>query len=303
MTIPTDATHEASIHDLDVVRVDVRMSALEPGLRTLVEKLSQELHEARARLYNARQSRDEYLDELEEIRRELGAGPGVTALEAVRQAQKEAPRLDGDEWARAKVLDDIRAALGTDARGPGLVGAVRGVVAARASAETRVRDALERGASAQVEAETMRQERDEATGARRGAGGAREGQRLARNGAHRRKGRDRVLAGPHYHPRSRHPQPREGAPVTPAELVALIRSSSSSDRALELLAEHDRKLVAMANASEAAAVAFARQSRAAEISAALTRWASGSGPRDQHYAQALRDAALAIGAGPEKGGI
>lgn len=47
----------------------------------------------------------------------------------------------------------------------------------------------------------------------------------------------------------------------------------------------------------------ARKARAAEISASLTRWASGSGPRDQHYAQALRDAALAIGAGPEKGGI
>lgn len=89
MTIPTDATHEVFIHDLNVVRVDVRMSALEPGLRTLVEKLSQELHEARAHLYNARQSRDEYLDELEQIRSLLGAGPGVTALEAVKQAQKE----------------------------------------------------------------------------------------------------------------------------------------------------------------------------------------------------------------------
>lgn len=117
--MPTDNIPTAAlpiIHDLDVVRVDVRMSALEPGLRTLVEKLTQELNEARAHLYNARQSRDEYLDELEEIRSLLGAGPGVTALEAVRQAQKEAPRLDGDEWARAKVLDDIRAALGTDAR-------------------------------------------------------------------------------------------------------------------------------------------------------------------------------------------
>lgn len=65
--------------------------------------------------------------------------------------------------------------------------------------------------------------------------------------------------------------------MTPAELVALIRSSSSSDRALELLAEHDRKLVAMANASEAAAVALARQSRAAEISAGLRAYARESG--------------------------
>lgn len=89
MTIPTDATHEVFIHDLNVVRVDVRMSALEPGLRTLVEKLTRERDEARTHLYNARQSRDEYLDELEEIRSLLGAGPGVTALEAVRQAQKE----------------------------------------------------------------------------------------------------------------------------------------------------------------------------------------------------------------------
>lgn len=55
--------------------------------------------------------------------------------------------------------------------------------------------------------------------------------------------------------------------MTPAELVAMIRSSSSSDRALELLAEHDRKLVAMANASEAAAVALAREELAAERAA------------------------------------
>lgn len=33
--------------------------------------------------------RDEYLEELNEIRHLLGAGPGVTALEAVKQAQKE----------------------------------------------------------------------------------------------------------------------------------------------------------------------------------------------------------------------
>lgn len=66
--------------------------------------------------------------------------------------------------------------------------------------------------------------------------------------------------------------------MTPAELVAMIRSSSSSDRALELLAEHDRKLVAMANASEAAAVALARQSRAAEISVGLRRLAKQAQP-------------------------
>lgn len=89
MAIPTDATHEAFIHDLNVVRVDVRMSAIEPGLRTLVEKLSQDLHVARADLAAERAVRDEYLDELEEIRSLLGAGPGVTALEAVKQAQKE----------------------------------------------------------------------------------------------------------------------------------------------------------------------------------------------------------------------
>ena len=90
--MPTDnipTTAMPIIHDLDVIRVDVRMSALGPGLRTLVEKLTEELHEARAHLYNARQSRDEYLDELEEIRSLLGAGPGVTALEAVKQAQGE----------------------------------------------------------------------------------------------------------------------------------------------------------------------------------------------------------------------
>jgi len=91
--------------------------------------------------------------------------------------------------------------------------------------------------------------------------------------------------------------------VTPAETVHAIRTAASDDVATELLAAHERELVLLANANEAAAVALARQSRAAEISAALTRWASGSGPGDQHYAQALRDAALAIGAGPEKGGI
>lgn len=139
MTIPTDATHEVVIHDIDVIRVDVRMSALEPGLRALVEKLSQDLHEARAHLYNARQSRDEYLDELEEIRSLLGAGPGVTALEAVRQARREPAHISSDEWARAKVLDDIRAALGTDARGPGLVGAVSRLVDRYRELETAVR--------------------------------------------------------------------------------------------------------------------------------------------------------------------
>lgn len=83
--------------------------------------------------------------------------------------------------------------------------------------------------------------------------------------------------------------------MTPAELVALIRSSSSSDRALELLAEHDRKLVAMANASEAAAVAFARQSRAAEISAGLRRLARMPSAAD--FAGALQFAADDIDAG------
>lgn len=179
MTIPTGATHEVFIHDLNVVRVDVRMSALEPGLRALVEKLAQDLHVARAALEPAREARDEYLEELNEIRHLLGAGPGVTALEAVKLAQKEAARVEGDEWARAKVLDDIRAALGTDARGPGLVGAVRGAVAARASVEARVRDALERDAAAQVEAETARGERDEAREALAKANASLETERIA----------------------------------------------------------------------------------------------------------------------------
>lgn len=116
MTIPTDATHEAFIHDLNVVRVDVRMSALEPGIRAEFERLTAQVHQARRERDAAREGAQDCRDQLDEIRREFGAGPGVTALEAVRQAQKEAPRLDGDEWARAKVLDDIRAALGTDAR-------------------------------------------------------------------------------------------------------------------------------------------------------------------------------------------
>ena len=102
--MPTDNIPTAAlpiIHDLDVVRVDVRMSALEPGLRTLVEKLTQELNEARAHLYNARQSRDEYLDELEEIRSLLGAGPGVTALEAVKLLTKDANEEIAEERAEA----------------------------------------------------------------------------------------------------------------------------------------------------------------------------------------------------------
>lgn len=49
----------------------------------------------------------------------------------------------------------------------------------------------------------------------------------------------------------------------------MIRSSSSTDRALELLAAHDRALVAIVDASQASAVALARQSVAAEISAGL----------------------------------
>jgi hypothetical protein len=47
----------------------------------------------------------------------------------------------------------------------------------------------------------------------------------------------------------------------------MIRSASSTDRALELLAEHDRALVA--DASQAAAVALARQSVAAEYDALI----------------------------------
>lgn len=85
--IPTTAL--PIIHDLDVIRVDVRMSALEPGLRALAEKLSQDLHVARAALATSRAVRNEYLEELNEIRHLLGAGPGVTALEAVKQAQGE----------------------------------------------------------------------------------------------------------------------------------------------------------------------------------------------------------------------
>lgn len=47
----------------------------------------------------------------------------------------------------------------------------------------------------------------------------------------------------------------------------MIRSSSSADRALELLTEHDRAIVAIADASQATAVALARQSVAAERAA------------------------------------
>lgn len=91
--------------------------------------------------------------------------------------------------------------------------------------------------------------------------------------------------------------------MTPAELAQAIRTAPNDDAALEVAEDFARHIVSVADASQAVAVAIARQGRAAEISAALTRWASGSGPRDQHYAQALRDAALAISAGPEKGGI
>lgn len=53
---------------------------------------------ARVHLHNARQSRDEYLDELEEIRSLLGAGPGVVLDAAARVVRER------DE-ARAAIRD------------------------------------------------------------------------------------------------------------------------------------------------------------------------------------------------------
>ena len=113
--MPTDNIPTAAlpiIHDLDVIRVDVRMSALEPGLRTLVEKLSQDLHVARADLATSREARDEYLEELNEIRHLLGAGPGVTALEAVKARREAQAETRGVAEAAVELLNEVRAALG-----------------------------------------------------------------------------------------------------------------------------------------------------------------------------------------------
>lgn len=108
--IPTTAL--PILHDLNVIRVDVRMSALEPGLRTLVEKLSQDLHVARADLATSREARDEYLEELNEIRHLLGAGPGVTALEAVKARREAQAETRGVAEAAVELLNEVRAALG-----------------------------------------------------------------------------------------------------------------------------------------------------------------------------------------------
>jgi len=112
--MPTDniPTTALPIHDLDVVRVDVRMSALEPGLRTLAEKLSQDLHVARAALATSRAVRNEYLEELNEIRHLLGAGPGVTALEAVKARREAQAETRSVAEAAVELLNEVRAALG-----------------------------------------------------------------------------------------------------------------------------------------------------------------------------------------------
>lgn len=77
--------------------------------------------------------------------------------------------------------------------------------------------------------------------------------------------------------------------MTPAELARAIRTAPTDNAAAELLAEHDRELVAIADASQAAAVALARQSRAAEISAGLRRLARM--PSAAEFAGALQFAA------------
>lgn len=101
MTIPTDATHEVSIHDLNVVRVDVRMSALEPGVRAEFERLTAQAHQARRERDAAREGAQDCRDQLDEIRSLLGAGPGVTALEALRLLTKDANEEIAEERAEA----------------------------------------------------------------------------------------------------------------------------------------------------------------------------------------------------------
>lgn len=83
-----DARLVAESHRIERDGAQARVKDLESD----VCKLSQELHVARADLAAGRavrDVRDEYLEELNETRHLLGAGPGVTALEAVKQAQKE----------------------------------------------------------------------------------------------------------------------------------------------------------------------------------------------------------------------
>lgn len=57
--------------------------------------------------------------------------------------------------------------------------------------------------------------------------------------------------------------------MTPAELVHAIRTAPNDDAALEVAEDFARHVVTLADAAQAAAVALARQSRAAEISASL----------------------------------
>lgn len=72
--------------------------------------------------------------------------------------------------------------------------------------------------------------------------------------------------------------------------------SGNEAAAAELLAAHDREFVLLANANEAAAVARAREARAAEISAGLRRLARTYAPRSP-IADALEFAADDIDAG------
>lgn len=101
MTIPTDATHEVFINDLDVVRVDVRMSALEPGIRAEIERLTAQVHQARRERDAAREGAQDCRDQLDEIRRALGAGPGVSAYEAVVLRVEDAKKEIAEERAEA----------------------------------------------------------------------------------------------------------------------------------------------------------------------------------------------------------
>lgn len=57
--------------------------------------------------------------------------------------------------------------------------------------------------------------------------------------------------------------------MTPADLARAIRTAPNDDAAPEVAEDHALHIVSVADASQAAAVALARQSRAAEISAWL----------------------------------
>lgn len=100
---------------MSTVRIEVPTSAIDAATRDRIAELTRERDEARqnisgleqqlnescSQLARARERADDCRDQLDEIRRELGAGPGVSALEAVKLLVKDANEEIAEERADA----------------------------------------------------------------------------------------------------------------------------------------------------------------------------------------------------------